>query len=730
MASGGGIIEFDKSGKTSSGSYVLGKIEYSYTQSTANNTSTVTFDVYVKKDNDSTKLTVTTNGTFKYSLTVNGETITGSNSLEILTSYKKIGSFTRTINHENNGSKNLSIVGDVWLSNNSSSAYYNKKSHINDSIALKTIPRASSITSAANVTLGNKCNIKWTPMASSFAYKVELSCGGITPHISDYITPGSTSECTYSTAMSLSTWASTIPASYSGICKATLYTYMNSSSTSPIGSSSASFTITIPSHHKVSIESILVGLENGWKGCFVQGKSQCTLSADFAAGIGSSIQSCSISGTGLSIKGAGESISGTSSVLTKAGVFEYTVEVADGRSTASDKVGIRVWPYAAPVLSTFNAERTSISGQVKITYKASCSSIDGENELIELKIYKKLSSEDKWEEDATETFALGGKSSGEIILSKFIPANNSDPGFESTKSYDFKAIVTDDCGTHYGVTSAAEYASVQSEFRIINISAEKTGLSIGKMYDYVPEGEDDPSGIFDCSLPAHFLNTIEFGDNAVGTLKTDYSEDGNGDTRNIVYIQTGQEVSKDDGTTTGAVMGLAIHNKSVYVENAANSSIVNLGSNGRKWNQLYAANGTISTSDRSVKTDITSMSDAQEQLFNKLQPVTFKFTNGSSGRIHYGFVSQDVEESLAELNLTGQDFAGFCKDLRVDDSGNAILDENNKKTYDYSLRYSEFIALNTYMIQKLQTENKELKAELQALKEMIININASSNSAE
>ena len=120
------------------------------------------------------------------------------------------------------------------------------------------------------------------------------------------------------------------------------------------------------------------------------------------------------------------------------------------------------------------------------------------------------------------------------------------------------------------------------------------------------------------------------------------------------------------------------------------------------------------------------MTSIQEQLFNKLRPVTYKFKNGTSGRTHYGFISQDVEDSLEELNLTGQDFAGFCKDVQVK-NGQVALDGNGDQIYDYSLRYTEFIALNTYMIQKLQAENNELKAEIQELKDMIT---ASSNNVE
>jgi hypothetical protein len=138
-----------------------------------------------------------------------------------------------------------------------------------------------------------------------------------------------------------------------------------------------------------------------------------------------------------------------------------------------------------------------------------------------------------------------------------------------------------------------------------------------------------------------------------------------------------------------------------------------------KW-LIHARNGVTNDSDRNLKTNIKNMSKTQEQLFSKLQPVTFQFIDGSSGRTHYGFISQDVEDSLYELGLTSKDFAGFCKDRCKTYSGAPMFDDNGNEVYNYSLRYSEFIALNTFMIQKLQAENAELRLELQELKEMIV----------
>lgn len=144
--------------------------------------------------------------------------------------------------------------------------------------------------------------------------------------------------------------------------------------------------------------------------------------------------------------------------------------------------------------------------------------------------------------------------------------------------------------------------------------------------------------------------------------------------------------------------------------NYGDVAVGNLGLPNSLWDLLYVKNGAVQSSDRNVKKDIMSMGDIQEDLFDSLKPVTFKFNDTKSHRTHYGFISQDVEDSLMELGLTGEDFAGFCKDTIKNDDGEAVE--------KYSLRYTEFIALNTYMIQKLKQEILELKKEIKELKEM------------
>ena len=147
-----------------------------------------------------------------------------------------------------------------------------------------------------------------------------------------------------------------------------------------------------------------------------------------------------------------------------------------------------------------------------------------------------------------------------------------------------------------------------------------------------------------------------------------------------------------------------------------------LGYSGRRWDDIYATNSTIQTSDRNTKDNITD-TDLGLPFINKLTPKSYKFKGKT--RTHYGLIAQDVETVLSDISKPTSGFAGFIKsDVPVDyytqhdesiPEGKSIGDVKNAAHTTYGLRYSEFIAPLIKAVQELSTEVETLKTKVAAL---------------
>lgn len=136
-----------------------------------------------------------------------------------------------------------------------------------------------------------------------------------------------------------------------------------------------------------------------------------------------------------------------------------------------------------------------------------------------------------------------------------------------------------------------------------------------------------------------------------------------------------------------------------------------LGTSRYHWDTVFADTGEINTSDRRKKNSIDYDMESYEKFFCLLKPTRYRMNNGRSGRFHVGFIAQDIEAALAEAGLESTDFAGFIKSpIYEGELANGEADESTPICdYGYALRYQEFIALNTHMIQRLLARVEELE---------------------
>lgn len=73
-----------------------------------------------------------------------------------------------------------------------------------------------------------------------------------------------------------------------------------------------------------------------------------------------------------------------------------------------------------------------------------------------------------------------------------------------------------------------------------------------------------------------------------------------------------------------------------------------LGTSGRRWNTVYAVNGTINTSDAKAKSNIQDLSYGMKDIL-KLRPVSFRWKDHPENGVKLGLLAQEVQEVIGEV---------------------------------------------------------------------------------
>ena len=93
---------------------------------------------------------------------------------------------------------------------------------------------------------------------------------------------------------------------------------------------------------------------------------------------------------------------------------------------------------------------------------------------------------------------------------------------------------------------------------------------------------------------------------------------------------------------------------------------VDLGTLSSRWDDVYATNGTIQTSDRNEKQNIEELSDAERRVAVAAKGLLRKFKwkdaveeKGDNARTHFGIIAQDLEAAFTAEGLDAGDYAMF-----------------------------------------------------------------------
>ena len=293
-------------------------------------------------------------------------------------------------------------------------------------------------------------------------------------------------------------------------------------------------------------------------------------------------------------------------------------------------------------------------------------------------------------------------------------------------------------GVSIGYNTASDYGFIQAVQTLVTnrpLAIQPNGGNVGI-------GTASPGTILDVqqsnatNMGISFMNTFGATSNTAQTVDIYFKLVGAGITGQVgSMIRTGKEGDYSSGAERDAYMSFSTALNDTRTERMRITSVgdtqpgadnaYSLGVSGTRWSAVWAANGTIQTSDEREKKDIIE-SDLGLGFITKLRPVSFKWKVGQNvvtsevvkdeegnpildqegnektesvitpregKRTHYGLIAQEVEDLL-----DGKDFGGFIHDEETDIKG---------------LRYDQFVPLLIKAIQELKIEIDSLKNQMQ-----------------
>ena len=227
-------------------------------------------------------------------------------------------------------------------------------------------------------------------------------------------------------------------------------------------------------------------------------------------------------------------------------------------------------------------------------------------------------------------------------------------------------------------------------------------------------GETYINCIADGAVEIKYNNSTKFattssGVDITGTLETDDLEvDRSGDGVVAVFKKDDSTIGSVRVSSSGSGQTFSIGNGDValgfidgggaeYIgpynvtTGAVRDDAIDLGATSARFDDIFATNGTIQTSDRNDKQDIAELTEAEERVAVACKGLIRKFKwrssveeKGDNARYHFGVIAQDVQAAFAAEGLDAGDYGLFISSTWTDDEG---VEQTR-----LGVRYSELLA--------------------------------------
>lgn len=619
-------------------------------QSTANNTSTINYQLNLEANGSSSYAISCSSGVSPFNLTINGQkllnnyqpaiSIRGGQTIGI-----KAGSIT--VPHNSDGTKTISF--SFSYNYNISGAYAPGALSASSSWALPNIARASGVSiNKKDFTIGDTMTITIAPAASGYTHTIWASwygseTGGQNPTI---VSKTSNTSVTWTLPASL---ADALPNSTSGWGTIFCDTY---SGNTCIGTSSATFTVSIPSSVVPTISSLTIGEATANLatkfGAYIQTKSTLSCKVTASGANNSTITSIVTTIEGRSYTGS----SFTSGAIQGSGTIPVKTVVTDSRGrTATKTVNATVLAYSSPKITVSNVNRCNSSGTVTedgtyllSTYNYSITSLNNKN----TKTFKiEWLNGSTWTSLYSNTSSYTGNSTNK----------SSSGSFSADKTYSIRFTATD----YFGSTTVTK--TISPSFSIINFGAGGRSMAVGKV--------SGDAGKLEVALPTDFTGLVDTENFRIANIRTRYMgrsfnincrSDSTSGTAGNMWFNWATAPADTEATTTyhfgasasggyGTIIANAFQkgDGSRYVYSSADNIYrINIQSNSSKTYLEISKNSAVYGADiwnsdaRLKNTILPSDKNALEEI-KKVKTYQFNW-NDSGAHVDCGFISQQLQD--------------------------------------------------------------------------------------
>ena len=410
-----------------------------------------------------------------------------------------ISGATYTVYHNNDGSKQVSIGFTLDMAK----AYYTPgaMSSSGNALTLTTIPRATTPSVPASMIMGQAYSISLSSRASSgFTHTLIYEFGNSSSTI---VSKTSSTSVSWTPPLSL---ANQIPSATKGTGTITCHTYSGSTL---IGTKEVSFSLSVPSSVKPSVNSIshseTVSNLNSKFGGYVQSKSKIKISVSASGIYGSSISGCSavVDGVSYTASKSGNYWVFTTDPIDKSGYIPISVTVTDSRGRSSGATDfsdvISQLAYSNPTITKFNVARINESGELfdegkrlKIEIQYTVSSVNNKNTVEVAEILYKRKTETLW--DNLNFIPFG--SPPYSLNGVYDLLDDSYPEFSIDYGYDIQLRIGDYFTESNPITLSTD---IPTDIVLLDLRSTGKGVGIGMV---------SQKDAMEVAMPVEFLDEI------------------------------------------------------------------------------------------------------------------------------------------------------------------------------------------------------------------------------